>query len=68
VDIRNILRIPTIQFLDYMKPKKKEDQSVDVSVILRIGNQIIMGGRGSAGSGRERGRGGKGERISCGRR
>jgi hypothetical protein len=27
-----------------MKLKKKEDQSVDVSVLLRRGNKILMGG------------------------
>ena len=29
-----------------MKLKKKEDQSVDASVLLRRGNKIITGGRG----------------------
>jgi hypothetical protein len=29
-----------------MKLKKKEDQSVDVSVLLRRRNKIIMGDRG----------------------
>ena len=38
------LRIPKIQFTDYMKPKKKEDKSVDTSVLLRRGNKIPMGG------------------------
>jgi hypothetical protein len=28
---------------------KKEEQSVDVSVLLRRGNKIIMGGRGMGG-------------------
>jgi hypothetical protein len=37
-------RIPKIQFTDYMKPKKKKDQSVDVSVLLRRGNKILTGG------------------------
>jgi hypothetical protein len=32
--------IPKTQFTDHMKLKKKEDQSVDVSVLLRIGNKI----------------------------
>jgi hypothetical protein len=32
-----------------MKPKKKEDQSVDASVLLRMGKKIIMGGRGREG-------------------
>jgi hypothetical protein len=27
-----------------MKQKKKEDQSVDASVLLRRGNRILMGG------------------------
>jgi hypothetical protein len=27
-----------------MKPKKKEDQSVDASVLLRRGNKILLGG------------------------
>jgi hypothetical protein len=30
-----------IQFTDHMKFKKKEDQSVDVSVLLRRGNKIL---------------------------
>ena len=37
-------RIPKTQFTDYMKPKKKEDQSVDASVLLRRGNKILTGG------------------------
>ena len=37
-----------------MKLKKKEDQSVDVSVLLRRGNKIIMGSRGREGHGRKR--------------
>jgi hypothetical protein len=32
--------IHKIQFTDHMKPKKKEDQSVDASVVLRRGNKI----------------------------
>ena len=32
------LRIPTKQFTDHMKLKKKEDQSVDILVLLRRGN------------------------------
>jgi hypothetical protein len=27
-----------------MKPKKKEDQNVDASVLLRSGNKILTGG------------------------
>jgi hypothetical protein len=37
------LRISKIQFTDYMKLKKKEDQSVGASVLLRRGNKILMG-------------------------
>jgi hypothetical protein len=33
-----------------MKLKKKEDQSVDASILLRRGNKIIMGGRQSGGT------------------
>ena len=39
------LRIPEIQFTDHMKFKKKEDHSVDASVLLRRGNKIPMGGK-----------------------
>ena len=38
------LRIPTIQLTDHMKLKKKEDQSVDASVILRRVNKLLTGG------------------------
>jgi hypothetical protein len=36
------LRIPKIQFTNHMKHKKKEDQSVDTSILLRRGNKIPM--------------------------
>ena len=36
--------IPKIQFTDQMKLKKKEDESVDTSVLLRRGNQILKAG------------------------
>jgi hypothetical protein len=36
------LRIPKIQFTKHMKLKKKEEQSVDTSVLLRRGNKIPM--------------------------
>jgi hypothetical protein len=50
-----------------MKLKKKEDLSVDASVLLRRGKKIIMGGRGREGPGRKRGEGGiKAGRIRCG--
>jgi hypothetical protein len=32
-----------MQLIDHMKLKKKEDQSVDASVLLRKGNKILMG-------------------------
>ena len=38
------LKIPKIQFTDHMKLKKKEDQRVDTSVLLRRENKIPMGG------------------------
>jgi hypothetical protein len=38
------LRIPKIQFAKHMKLKMKEDQSVDTSSLLRIGNKISMEG------------------------
>jgi hypothetical protein len=61
-------RIPTIQFTDHMKPKK-EDQSVDTSVLLRRGNKINTRGRVTEESGRERGQGRKkGSRSRYGRR
>ena len=36
--------IPKIQFLEYMKLKKEEDQSVDASVLLRRLNKILTKG------------------------
>ena len=48
------LQITRIQFTDHMK-LKKEDQSVDASVLLRRGNKIIKGSRGWEGLGRKRG-------------
>jgi hypothetical protein len=36
------LRIPKIQFAKHMKLKKKEDQSVDTSFLLRMGNKVPM--------------------------
>ena len=38
------LRIPKIQFAKHIKLKKKEDQSVDISLLLRMGNKIPMEG------------------------
>jgi hypothetical protein len=37
-------RIPKIQLTDYMKLMKKDDQSVDTSVLLRRGIKILMRG------------------------
>jgi hypothetical protein len=42
-----------------MRLKKKDNQSVEVSILLRMGNKIITGGRGREGSERDRGGGGK---------
>ena len=36
--------IPKIQFTDHMKLKKKKDQNVDASVLLRRVNKILTGG------------------------
>ena len=38
------LRISKIQFAKHMKLKKKEDQSVDTSLLLRMRNKILMKG------------------------
>jgi hypothetical protein len=37
------LQIHKIQFTEHTKLKKKEDQSVDASVLLRRGNKILRG-------------------------
>jgi hypothetical protein len=44
VDISPELGIPKIQFAKHMKLKKKVDQSVDTSFLLRRGNKISMEG------------------------
>jgi hypothetical protein len=36
------IRIPKIQFTNHMELKKKEDQSVDTSILLSRGNKILM--------------------------
>jgi hypothetical protein len=36
--------MPKIQFVKQMKFKKKEDQSIDTSFLLRMGNKILMEG------------------------
>ena len=38
------LRISKIQFAKHIKLKKKEDQSVDTSILLKMGNKIPMEG------------------------
>ena len=38
------LRTPKIQFAKHKKIKKREDQWVDTSFLLRIGNKIPMKG------------------------
>jgi hypothetical protein len=38
------LRIPKIQFAKHMKSKNNEDQSMDTSLLLRMGNKIPMEG------------------------
>ena len=53
--LAQMLRIPTIQPTNHMELKKKEDQSVDVSILHRRRNKIIAGGRNKKGVGRERG-------------
>jgi hypothetical protein len=40
--------------MDHMKLKRKEDQRVDVSVLLRKGDKIIKGSRGWEGLERKR--------------
>jgi hypothetical protein len=58
-----------IKLTNHVKLKKKEDQCVDVSVLLRRGIKIITGGTGKGGTGRERRGDGKKEgKIRCGRR
>ena len=48
-----------IQLTDHMKLKRKEDQRVDASVLLRRGNKIIKGSRGWEGLWRKRREGGE---------
>jgi hypothetical protein len=36
--------MPKIQFVKHMKLKKEDDQNVDTSFLLRIGNKIPMEG------------------------
>jgi hypothetical protein len=61
--------MPTIKLTDHMNVKKKGNQRVDASILLRRGNKIIKGIRGWKGLGRKK-RGGweKRGRIRYGRR
>jgi hypothetical protein len=43
VDIAQKLRIPKIQFAKHKKIKKKENQHVDTSFLLRIGGKNTHG-------------------------
>jgi hypothetical protein len=62
-------RLPMTQLTDHRNHNKKEGPSVDPSIPLRKGNNIIMESRGREGSGWERRRGGKrGSRIRNGGR
>jgi hypothetical protein len=63
-----MLGMPTIQLTDHMKLKKKEDRSVDASVLLRRGNKIIMVSKGRDLGGRKEREGKRGDRIRYGRR
>jgi hypothetical protein len=47
-------RIPTIQPTNYIELKKKEDESVDASILHSRGSKIITGGRGREGPEKER--------------
>jgi hypothetical protein len=50
-----------------MKLKRKENQRVDASILLRRGNKIIKGSRGQEGLGRKRrGEGKRGEESGMG--
>ena len=42
--IEELEKIPKIQFTKPMKLKEKEDQSVDTTILLRIGNKTPMEG------------------------
>ena len=53
--------IPTIQLTDHMKLKKKEDQRVDTSVLLRRGTKISPEVEGGRNLGREEGEGKRGQ-------
>jgi hypothetical protein len=37
-------KVQNTQDTNHIKPKKKEDQSVDASVLLRRGNKVLKGG------------------------
>ena len=54
--------------MNHMKLKRKEDQRVDASVLLRMGNNTIKGSRGWEELGRKREGGGGRGRIRYGKR
>ena len=56
------LGIPMKQITDHMKLKRKEDQRVDASVLLRRGNNIIKESRQWEGPRKKRGERGKEEK------
>jgi hypothetical protein len=41
---QKLIRIPKIQFAKQLKLKKKENQSVDTSFLLLMGNKILLVG------------------------
>jgi hypothetical protein len=49
VDISQKFRISEIHPTDSKKLNKKEGPSEDASILIRMGNIIIMGGRGKEG-------------------
>ena len=53
MDISPNLRIPIIQSTNHME-LKKEEQSVSVSILVRMGNKIVIGYGGREGHGREK--------------
>jgi hypothetical protein len=63
------MRINIYSPVDHIKLKKKEDQSVDVSTLLKRGNKIITGGRVKEDlGGRKEEEGEGGNRIRYGKR
>jgi hypothetical protein len=63
-----MLQILEIQFTDHMKFKKKEDQSVYASILLRRGNKIQEVEARKDLGGQEEGEGKRGFRIRYGKK